>query len=166
MQQPKIEREGMSAFRMRCISFVVAAIAAVSLLEIVTGREHWPFCAYEMYSHIREEKSVTRLRLFGIPAGNSGAEFPIYHFQYIQPFDSSRLAKAFSKIQERPDHDRLFQKALGNIFERYEKLRQKKRHNGPELRALRLYELHWEIRPGKENSESPSKKTLVAEYAP
>ena len=156
----------MSAIRMRFISGVLIALAAVSLLEIASGKEHWPFCSYQMYSHVNEEKSITRLRLFGLPAKKAASEFPIYDFKYLRPFDSSRLARALLKIQEKPEHDRLFQKALRNVFERYEAMRQKGMHRGPELQRIRLYELHWEIRPGRENSETPARVTRIAEYSP
>ena len=156
----------MSAARIRFISCVLAAMTAISLLEIAAGKEHWPFCSYQMYSRVNEEKSITRLRLFGVPVKETASEFPIYESAYLRPFDSSRLARTLSKIQEKPGHDRLFQEALRNLFERYEGMRRKGMHRGRELQGLRLYELHWDIHPGSRNSDTPARVRLVAEYSP
>jgi hypothetical protein len=52
---------------------------------------------------------------------------------------------------------------LRDMLERYERLRSAGAHDGPPLRAVRLYEVEWTLDPHAANLQSPDRKQLLAE---
>src|SRR5438552_19071475 len=76
---------------------VIGVIVVGSFYDIVTGREHWPFSPYAMYSRVRREGTLTTLRLYGVTE-DGPAEMPLIADAYLQPFRRARLAGALSRM--------------------------------------------------------------------
>src|SRR5438552_15395317 len=129
----------MSRARYCLINTVIGVIIAGSLLDIATRREHWPFSHYDLYSGHSNEYSLTLLRIYGVTAGETSGELPLYAMRYIQPFDNARLRFALETIDTDPNRSAQLTEALRDCLRRYEALRVSGRHDGPPLRGLRFY---------------------------
>ncbi len=154
----------MSVPRMGFVSAGLLFFIAISLFEIFTEQEHWPFCSYPMYSRIREDYGLTRLVVFGVLDEAPHVEKPLLKGKFLYPFDAARLTKNLAQLEKFPARDLLFQRALKNIFKRYEKRRKKGIHDGPPLKEVKLYRVHWQLRTDLANLEAPEEKTLLAQY--
>ena len=154
---------GMSRGRLWIVHAAIFLFLGVSFYEIIADQENWPFSSYQMYSRVRSGQNLLRPRMFGITDEETPREIPLLKFEYIQPFDQSRLARAFTRMKDRPSHNELYARALQNCLSRYEILRQNGRHHGPPLRGIRLYELEWKFDPWAGNRDLPDRKELLGE---
>ena len=154
----------MTPTRRTIVNTVLAALIAGSAYDIVTDQEHWPFSQYPMFSGVWRSPTFTWLRLFAVTA--DGREFPLDANRFIEPFDQSRLPKALKRILDGRDGKARVKDALADCLARYEELRRQKRHEGPQLSALRLYELEWTIDPEAANLDRPDRRAFVAEVRP
>jgi hypothetical protein len=151
----------MSSPRRRFVNIVIAFVLAGSAYDVVTDREHWPFSQYPMFAGVWRSPTFTWLRLFGVT--EDGREFPLDANRYVAPFDQSRLPKALRRILDGRDGDARVQQALADCLARYEQLRREKSHDGPQIAALRLYELEWTIDPQAANVDRPDRRSFIAE---
>jgi hypothetical protein len=156
--------EPMSFTRRTVVNIVLVALIAGSAYDIATDQEHWPFSQYPMFSGVWRSPTFTWLRLFGVTA--DGREFPLDNNRFIAPFDQSRLPKALRRILDGRDGEARVRTALADCLARYEELRRQKRHEGPQLAALRLYEVEWTIEPDAANVDRPDHRAFVAEVRP
>jgi hypothetical protein len=156
----------MSPARRRFVSGLLAVLVGGSLAHALLGEEHWPFCAYKMFSGVREGRSLTCLRVFGVVDGPQPAETPLLASAYLAPFDQSRLWRALMRVRKKPDGEARLARALRTVLARYEARRLTGAHHGPPLKALRLYELSWELDPWARNADQPDRRTLIAEVGP
>jgi hypothetical protein len=150
--------------RLWLVHAVIVVIVVGSFYDIVTGREHWPFSPYAMYSRIKRKETVTTLRLYGVTE-DGPAEMPLSADAYIQPFRRARLAGALSRMNgsREPTRRRRLTAALRDCLERYEALRRARRHDGPALQAIRLYRVHWKLDPWARNEARPDQRDLIFE---
>ena len=149
--------------RLWLVNAVLLIVLGGSLFAIVAADESWPFCSYQMFSYVRGERSLVRYRLYGVNAA-SGVEIPLRESRFIDPFDPSRLHRAFSRMDAKPGRAVLFRDALSGCFARYEELRRAGRHEGPPLRGIRLYRLEWRLKPDAANRDWPDRKELLSEW--
>ena len=156
--------EPMSTARRIVVNLVLVVLIAGSAYDIVTDQEHWPFSQYPMFSGAWRSPRFSWLRLFGVTA--DGREFPLDANRFIAPFDQSRLPKALRRILDGRDPDIRVRQALAECLARYEELRSQDRHEGPQLVALRLYELEWTIDPEAANIDRPDRRSFIAEVQP
>jgi hypothetical protein len=156
--------EPMSPARRIIVNLVLIALIAGSTYDIVTDQEHWPFSQYPMFSGAWRSPRFSWLRVFGVTA--DGREFPLDANRFIAPFDQSRLPKALRRILDGRDPDIRVRQALAECLARYEELRSQNRHEGPQLVALRLYELEWTIDPEAANIDRPDRRSFIAEVQP
>jgi len=151
----------MNPARRAVVNTVLLALLAGSAYDIVTDQEHWPFSQYPMFSGVWRSPTFTWLRLFGVT--EDGREFPLDANRFIAPFDQSRLPKALRRILDGRDGGTRVRAALADCLAQYEQLRRQRRHDGPQLAALRLYELEWTIDPEAANVDRPDRRAFVAE---
>jgi GT2 family glycosyltransferase len=153
----------MSLRRLVLAATLITATAFGSLYDIATDREHWPFSPYAMFSYAEQQPTLRVLRLFGVTGDTPSAEFPLLDSRFIQPFDQCRLATALAgtyyNVARRPSIPVM----LGDVLERYERLRLAGLHDGPPLQAIRLYELEWTLDPHAANLSSPDRRQQLAE---
>ena len=143
---------------------LIGALLAASAYDVVRDEEHWPFSQYPMFSRVAEKRELTWLRLYVVTP--NGEEVPLLTHRQVFPFDQSRLSKALGAIRTRPDADVEIHDALADCLERYERLRQQRRHDGPPAARMRLYEVTWTLHPEAANLETPDARTLIGEVAP
>jgi hypothetical protein len=153
----------MRPFRYVLANAVVLAIIGGSFYDIIRDEEHWPFSQYPMFNRVTSSRELKWLRLYGVT--QQGDEVALIRYAHVFPFDQSRLSKALGSIRSRND-DEAIQTALSNCLDRYERLRQRGWHDGPQLSRLRLYEVRWTLHPRAENVDTPDSRHLVGEVAP
>ncbi len=95
-----------------------------------------------MYSMMPQSEVVLR-RLYGVEAGGSGREIPLWEKDFVHPFDNSRLWFSWNRLDASRERQRLMPIALRDCLERYEARRAQGLHAGPPLEAVRLYRLRW-----------------------
>ena len=154
----------MNATRRTVVNSLLVALIAGSAYDIAMDQEHWPFSQYPMFSGVWRSPTFTWLRLFGVTA--DGHEFPLDANSFIAPFDQSRLPKALKRILDGRDGRTRVRIALADCLTRYEELRRQRRHEGPRLTALRLYELEWAIDAEAANLNRPERRAFIAEVRP
>jgi len=147
----------MGKHRLLVVYALNAVIVGGSLFDLIRDQEHWPFSQYPMYSHTEISRSLTILRLFGIT--QQGTEIPLYDSRYFQPFDDSRLPEALERTAKKHQ----LKEAVWDCLVRYEALRRAGRHDGPPLRAMRLYQVYWVLDPWARNVNHPDRKNLLVE---
>jgi len=155
----------------------MVVILAGSVVDMVTGREHWPFSPYGMYATVPGQRSLVGLRLFGVTEGTAevvrakragarelggGREILLVASKYIQPFTPSRLEGALWELKRRGGQEAL-REALGDCLRRYEQRRLAGGHRGPPLRGIRLYRVSWRLDPWARNVDCPDRKELILE---
>jgi hypothetical protein len=151
----------MSTSRRTIVNAFLAFLVCGSLYDIALDSEHWPFSQYPMFSSIWRATTFRWYRLVGVR--EDGVEFVLDHARYIQPFDESRLHLAMVRLAERPDAESLIRRAVANCLDRYRRQRLNGKHDGPTLRAMRLYLLEWHLEPDASNVDHPDRRQLVAE---
>lgn len=151
----------------------ILAIVGGTFFDIITQREHWPFSPYPMYSSIELDTTTTKYYVYGVPVagaendatGNdtAGTEISLQSFVYTAPLSTIRLGAGLSKLQWRQNRDKLWQRTLENVLARYERRRLAGQHDGPPLRAIRLYREEWTLDPLAGNLDRPDSRELLIE---
>src|SRR4051794_7041860 len=126
----------MSSLRRRIVNVVLGALIVGSAYDIAADQEHWPFSQYPMFSGVWRSPTFAWLRLFGVTV--DGREFPLDANRFVDPFDQSRLPKALRRILDGRDGGTRVRAALEDCLAQDEQLRRQRRHDGPQLAALRL----------------------------
>jgi hypothetical protein len=156
---------GLKKKREYLVYAVIFVITAGSVFDIATQREHWPFSPYSMFSSVRRDYSLTRLKLFGVTKTNTTSEIPLTKPQYIQPLSDIQIQIALSKKKKLDDvsYEKYLEEALQHILSRYEVLRIAGKHDGPEILGIRLYRYEWKLDPMIHAPERPDARELIFE---
>jgi glycosyltransferase involved in cell wall biosynthesis len=155
----------MSAVRLIGAHAVIAVIVAGAAYDITTGQEHWPFSPYPMFSSVERASTLDSLVLAGVADDGSGREIPLRDVAAIAPFDQCRLTTALERAASAADGGARLHAMLEDCLARYEAGRQGGAHDGPPLRAVRVYDAHWALQPDASNVDSPDSKRLLDEAA-
>lgn len=153
----------MSPARLVTVQALVALIVGASAFDIVTGQEHWPFSPYPMFSSVESSRTLDSLLLVGVPADPGAGEFPLRAGAFIAPFDQCRLNTALLRARSAHDDGARLHAMLEDSFSRYEDQRRRGAHDGPPLRAVRVYDAHWELAPDAGNANTPERTRLLDE---
>ena len=151
----------MSRARLALVHAGLLVLVAGSGFDILTGREHWPFSPYSMFSNVEDDTTALRMYLYGVPGGTDVDEVPLIEEDYLRPFTTIRLHSAFRKLQYRPQSDSLLEVAVHDVARRYERRRAAGQHDGPPLERVRLYAAHWRLEPLARNAARPDRRALV-----
>lgn len=161
-QSPKNTPFRISKSRRTLVNLMLFGLLGGSAYEIGTRGEHWPFSSYPMFSKTRKEARVVHYALVAVP--QSGAEaFPLYQSKHIHPFLWYRQRAAFKRMLEKPDGKAAAKEGLADTMARYERGRQQGRHEGPPLRALRLYRVEWSIDPDAPDLVRKEERSFIVE---
>ena len=155
--------------RERSFATVVVLFVAVSFVApMVSGRDFWPFLQYRMYAGQHSvETPFLQVQVHGVPADPARPEFFLKELDQIHPFRHTRLQGAFYWLLRRHPRDReRVRPALAWLFDRYEERRAAGLHEGPQLRALKLYVVEWMLEPWARNASRPHKKLLAMVHPP
>jgi GT2 family glycosyltransferase len=159
----RAESVNMSPLRMAAAHLLVALLVGGSAWDILTGREHWPLSPYPMFSSVERSPTLDSLLLAGVPEDPTAQEVPLRDAAYIAPFDQCRLTTALRRARSIQDGGLRLRAMLADSLLRYEARRENGAHDGPPLRALRVYDAHWTLDPSAANVDAPDRKTLLAE---
>jgi len=151
----------MHTTRRTFLNLVFGGLILGSAYDIATDTEHWPFSQYPMFSGEWRSPTFTWLRLVGVTG--DGRELALASNDYIRPFDLSRLPKALRQMLDQDDGRARVAIAVKDCLRRYEELRADRRHDGPPLAAMRLYEVEWRIDPQAANVDRPDRRRLITE---
>ena len=150
---------GMGRGRLVVVNAAIGLLLIGSAFDIVTGREHWPFSPYAMFSDVERATTSTQIRLVGVT--ESGVEVALTDLGQIAPFGTARLSIALRRLANRPDGDRRLQEAAVDALRRYERRRKLNHHEGPALCALRIVEWTYRLEPRAGNRERPERRRLA-----
>jgi hypothetical protein len=153
----------MSAGRLAAVHVLIVALLAGSAYDIVTGTEHWPLSPYPMFSRVERSATLDSLMLAGVMDEPDAREMPLRDLPYIQPFDQCRLITAFQRVKNRDDDGASLRAMLRDSLVRYEQQREAGAHDGPRLRAVRIYSAHWTLDPQARNVDTPDERRLLGE---
>ena len=153
----------MTAGRIVAVHALVALLLGASAYDVVTGQEHWPFSPYPMFSSVERSRTLDSLLLVGVVADASGREFPLREAAYIAPFDQCRLNTALQRARSADDHGGRLHAMLEDSMARYEAQRELGAHDGPPLRAVRVYDAHWTLDGQAQNADAPDRVRLIDE---
>jgi hypothetical protein len=145
------------------VHVLLAILVGGSAYDMLTGREHWPFSPYAMFSTVEREPVLTMLRVMGVTREAVPREIPLLDSRVIRPFDQSRLTTALERTYNNPVRRPLTPELLRDCLGRYESLRASGEFDGPSLQAVRLYEMTWTLDGEARNVEAPEHKRLLAE---
>lgn len=151
----------MQAWRRWCVFGLVAVVVGGHLYALAVDRELWPFSQYPMYARATDAWTVLVPRLVGVR--HDGRETDLVDTQYLEPFDQARLMQALATLLQQPDGRVRATTALADCLNRYERRRRDRAHDGPALRALRLYHMLWTLEPTARNVGTPERRDLVLE---
>jgi hypothetical protein len=145
---------------------VIALVVVPSLFCLVTDREYWPYSPYPMYSGLAGG-ARNQIVVFAVPAAPGESEFRLLGGAQIHPFDRSRLGQASRRVMRATERDgevgRL-DAALNDLHARYEAHRVAGLHDGPPIRAVRIYQQLWDdVDPRIIPSPPPDERRLVGE---
>jgi hypothetical protein len=152
----------MTPVRRIAVTVGLVALVGLHLLDLARDTEHWPICSYPMYSDLEDEPTIVSKRLAGLRE-DTGAEMWLHDQGYIGPFDKSRLAVVFDRILEEGGSKARWDRALGDLLQRYEQRRKAGLHDGPRLKGMRVYETKHELHPEAKNRHAPEYRQLLAE---
>lgn len=151
----------MSKSRLLLIHFLIAGVVGGSFYDILTRQEHWPFSNYPMFARVHRSHVLSWFRLFGVTPDNK--EVPIVDRTYLWPLDQSRLPIGLRAVYQAEGNGPRLHDAVADALRRYEQRREAGLHKGPELRAMRLYSVDWDVVPYATNLDAPKSRTLLVD---
>ncbi len=154
----------MTTARKRFVLSLLAVVVLGHLVCIFTFRDVWPFSRYAMYSGSGSlPEVIVTYRAFGVTDDPAGTEFELANGPL--PLSDTVLRARWEKELSNPERTRASLLAVG---EWYEKLRRRDErssaaHSRPALRAVRLYQLDWDVRRDATNRLQPTRRLLLSE---
>ncbi len=133
-----------------------AAVVVAHAVDIATQQEHWPVSNYPMYSGVAQPWAA-RSDLVGVLADGREVALDLRH--HLHPLDPSRLNNWLGGVQATRGSAGVRQ-AVGVLLARYDALRSRGDHHGPEVAGLRLYRRVWRLHPGMAADTAPARSTL------
>jgi len=152
----------MSRIRGLLVHLLIAGVIGGSLYDIATRQEHWPFSDYPMFALVQQRPVLDNwFRLYGVTFDNR--EVAILKYSELWPLDQSRLPLGLRRLYQQPGGPERVRAAVDDILRRYELRRVRGQHDGPPLRALRLYSVNWDLEPYAANLDRPRSRALLVE---
>ncbi len=145
---------------------VIALVVVPSLYCLVTDREYWPYSPYPMYSAVAGG-ARNQVVVYAVPAASGEPEFRLAQGAQIHPFDRQRLDRASRRVMRAAERDGELDRldaALNDLHARYEARRVAGLHDGPPIRAVRIYQQLWDdVDPRIIPPPPPDERRLVGE---
>lgn len=160
--------EPMRRGRKRLIALGLSGFVLLSAFHAVTGREHWPFSPYEMYSTPKADYQSDKLLLVAV--NEAGEERWMLSRGDLAPLNRARVGAVLARARGADRAAGLNTEATaaegGRLREAFEQLVSVVAPNRPDARAFRLYHAVWEMHPQAANLNSPETWVRLAETAP
>lgn len=154
-------RQAIPRRRRLQIHALILFVLLGSLYDIFSGKEHWPFSPYYMYSYVQSETFGWNL-IYGVTEQEE--EYPLsgkHSGRYLYPYEGSRVARGFFNLNSRPDRESVLKRAVNELIHRYETNRRADRHTGPPLQGIRVYHEVWVMNPLHPSPESPPDRRIL-----
>ncbi|HKW94492.1 MAG TPA: hypothetical protein VJX92_21590 [Methylomirabilota bacterium] len=150
----------MSRKQLIVANCVVLVLLGLQILDIAMQREDWPFSNYPMYAS-QQTEHYSWIRVYGVA---ETGEFALAPERQLRPWDFVRINYSFAgTVLSQPDQSTSGRRALESLYRLYEAGRRAGEHNGPPLRALRVYREQWRIEPELANKATPEERQLIYE---
>lgn len=127
-------------------------------------QREWPLLYYPMFSRLKDW-SFGKNVLVGVPAGPGGGERTLLASRYLRPIGTRDFHRIVQEANRRTDGPAFLEATLRDIHSRYEGRRLRGEHDGPPLKALRIYREEWRTAPGFV-PPGPEARMLLAELRP
>jgi hypothetical protein len=135
-----------------------AVLVGGQLVAIITAQELWPFSPYPMYAESPQTQAYRVIRLVGVTVPRSGK--PSREVSLDAAWVRNDLARLSRRVQPHKELTR----AMGSYLRKYGWRRPGDPKSKPQtLRALRVYEQHWDVSEAAENAKKPDRVRLLAE---
>ena len=151
----------MNPWRVRLVYAVVGVVVLGHLHEIVRQQEHWPFTNYDMWARVTRDWHVRQVMPFGVTDEPAPREVDLRDPKFFAPMPALYQRLNFQRAATRTNVRDVM---LADYLRRYDQLRRARKHDGPALKALRLYEWYWTMDVNATNAASPDRKTLLYEF--
>lgn len=153
----------MRRWRVWMVYAVLFVIVAGHLVEVVTQREHWPFSPYQMWSIASTSWDLTQYELRGVTDEREPREIDLYESQYLYPLPSRFMNLHLIEAAKDARKGKFTRQeaVTRNTLAHYEKRRKAGEHNGPPLKAIRLYRFDWKMDRDATNARKPDRVTLL-----
>jgi hypothetical protein len=126
------------------------------LSDVVTGKEHWPFSNYPMYSGVYRSRTLKTVRLVWITDDARPREIGVGGI-----YARTKYEGALKRLKTRQDRQRLI--AMMRSAVQSERERRKEYGIQPQVRGLRVYQLTYHMTPRLEGRAVPDETVLVAQ---
>jgi hypothetical protein len=147
------------------VSFISLMIGA-HLLAIAVKFDDWPLSYYGMFSTIARRDAGFPL-LYGVTAEGHEVVLPLH--SHFAPFNRTMLGNSLRKLDQAARRTRKKRNpqqvtpAIESLLALYELNRERGRHAGPEIVAMRLYRCKFQLDPQLANLEAPEHREFVCE---
>lgn len=155
----------MTRARMAFVTALILFVAGMQLFATITYREMLPFSPFPMFSYPQRQMRASVMNAYAVDA-QSGEEFSLMTWRvlrYTFPIDGRVLQWNFERYATQPDPKPGWERVLADLVARYESARQRGLHDGPPIRAARLYRETWTLRFDASNRDQPDERVLLAE---
>jgi hypothetical protein len=154
----------LPAGRRAFLGAVLAAVVGGHLWCLLSStEERWPFSRYAMYSEARDPVQAELYVLVGVDAADPSLEIELSeNWQYLRPHYRGTLHRTFKTLALGSDRERL-EAAAGDCLRRYELRRTDGLHDGPALRAARVYRYTWRYADVDPATRRPTHRELLVE---
>src|SRR5829696_4332798 len=119
----------MSQQRFLLVNAALIVLIVGHLYDIIQDRDDWPFSQYPMFNTVADERSFTRMELYGVMQGDSHQEFPLS--QVSGDFDEATADAAGREIfsisrsnkMQPEERQQMLDGAMHDALSRYERQR-------------------------------------------
>jgi hypothetical protein len=126
------------------------------LSDVVTGKEHWPFSNYPMYSGVYRSRTLKTVRLAWITDEPRPREMGVGGI-----YARTKYEGALKRLKTPRDRRRLIEMMRSAVDSEQE--RRKEYGIEPQVRGLRVYQLTYHMTPRLQGRAVPDETKLVAQ---
>lgn len=155
----------MSPNRRRLVYSILAIVLLGHGVAFWLNADLWPFSPYQMYAVRQSAYTLDQYNLFGVAASTPERELLLWDDAYFHPLGHYRVRSSLVQFDVRKQTDELTE-AMRETLRRYEALRSQGKHDGPQLQALRLYRVTWQLAADASMPADPTNRALVLEVRP
>lgn len=151
----------MPAWRRRVVAAGLVGFVLVSAAHALTGREHWPFSPYAMYSTPKADYQSDKLLLVAVDA--AGEERWLLSAAELAPLNRAKVDAVLGRARRADGQGRSVAHAGPTLRRAFVDLVGVIERHHPEAAAFRLYHAVWEMDPAAANLRDPEVWDLLAE---
>lgn len=150
--------------RRRLILLGLLGFVALSAFHALTGREHWPFSPYAMYSTIKSPEGAVKLVLVAVEP--NGREDRLLSSRALAPLNRVKVDSTLARARRADEAaGRGAEASPGSrLRDTFADLCTVLALRHPGAAGFRLYRAEWRLLPDASNLETPEVWELLAEW--